>query len=190
MSLVDLVNNTKTDKNTLHSYLDLYQKLLESKKDSAENVLEVGISKGGSIKLWHDFFVNAKVYGLDIMPKSEVWEEINNVDRIKLYTSTDAYDESFVQREFIDERVFFDVILDDGPHTLESMLKFIELYTPLLTTKGILLIEDVQKPEWIKHLADKVPEYLKPYIKVYDLRHNKARYDDIVFSIDKRSYKE
>jgi len=26
---------------------------------------------------------------------------------------------------------------------------------------------------------------LKAFIKVYDLRHNKGRYDDIVFTIDK-----
>ena len=29
------------------------------------------------------------------------------------------------------------------------------------------------------------PESLKPYIKTYDLRNNKGRYDDIVFTINK-----
>ena len=31
MRLVDLVNNEKTDKNTVHSYLNLYQSLLQNK---------------------------------------------------------------------------------------------------------------------------------------------------------------
>ena len=73
MNLVDLVNNSRTDKNTAHSYLPLYQKLLINKKETAKNVLEVGICHGGSIKLWSDFFTNANVYGLDIMDIRNVW---------------------------------------------------------------------------------------------------------------------
>ena len=47
MNLEDIVNNSKTDKNTTHSYLQLYQKLLISKKETAKNVLEVGIGDFG-----------------------------------------------------------------------------------------------------------------------------------------------
>jgi len=39
MCLEDLVDNSRTDKNTVHSYLPLYQKLLISKKETAKNVL-------------------------------------------------------------------------------------------------------------------------------------------------------
>jgi hypothetical protein len=48
MSLIDLVDNSRTDKKTLHSYLHLYQQLLINKKDTAKNVLEIGINQGGS----------------------------------------------------------------------------------------------------------------------------------------------
>ena len=58
MSLEQLADNTRTDKNTAHSYLPLYQTLLIGKKETAKNVLEVGIYLGGSIKLWGDFFSN------------------------------------------------------------------------------------------------------------------------------------
>ena len=47
MSLEEISNNSKTDKNTTHSYLPLYQKLLISKKETAKNVLEVGIGDFG-----------------------------------------------------------------------------------------------------------------------------------------------
>jgi len=43
MSLEEIVDNSRTDKNTIHSYLPLYQTLLISKKETARNVLEVGI---------------------------------------------------------------------------------------------------------------------------------------------------
>ena len=184
MSLQQLVDNSKTDKNTTHSYLPLYQKLLVTKKESAKNVLEIGISKGGSIKLWSDFFTNANVYGIDVMKKDRVWDKIKNNEKIILYTETDAYNDIFFNKF---PKVKFDFMLDDGPHTLESMKQFIRLYSQLMADDGIFIIEDVQKWEWIDILKNEVPEHLKPFIKIYDLRKIKNRYDDIVFTIDKSS---
>ena len=185
MSLAEIVDNSRTDKNTTHSYLPLYQQLLISKKETAKNVLEVGICRGGSIKLWHDFFTNANVYGLDIMNPNDLWEEIKNNEKIILYTSTDAYNNDFFISNFLNKNIKFDFMIDDGPHTLESMKQFIKLYSNIMTDDGILIIEDVQSYHWIDTLINEVPEHLKPFIKIYDLRSNKNRYDDIVFTIDK-----
>ena len=185
MSLVKIVDNSRTDKNTLHSYLPLYQKLLMSKKETAKNVLEIGIFSGGSIKLWSDFFTNATVYGLDIMNINNVWEGIKNKKKIILHTSCDAYNNDFFITNFLNKNIKCDFMLDDGPHSLESMKQFIKLYSQIMTDDGILIIEDVQSWNWIDLLRNEVPEHLKQFIKVYDLRKNKNRYDDIVFTIDK-----
>ena len=190
MSLAEIVDNSRTDKNTVHSYLDLYQNLLVAKKDTAQNVLEIGIgdggqgiTNGGSIKLWHDYFVNAKVYALDIQDINTVWNGLKHNDRIILHTSVDAYSKQFVQSEFLDKGIKFDMMLDDGPHTLESMKSFITLYSPLLADNGILIIEDIQDPIWINELYKVVPDNLKQFVSAYDLRKNKNRYDDIVLAI-------
>ena len=188
MSLIKLVDDRHTDKNTTHSYLELYERLLARMQTTATNVLEVGIGdfgakNGGSLKLWRDYFTNAKIYGLDIIGRERVLDELLNDPRIVLYTNTNAYDAGFVDRTFKDHR--FDFMLDDGPHTLESMLKFIELYSGLLTDDGILIIEDVQSMDWVSFFEIQTPDHLKKYIKVYDLREIKGRYDDIVFTIDK-----
>jgi hypothetical protein len=185
MSLEEIVDNSRTDKNSAHSYLSLYQQLLVGKKVTAKNVLEIGIYNGGSIKLWSDFFINATIYGLDIMNIAKVWDGIKNKDKIILYTSTDAYNNDFFISNFLDKNIKFDFMLDDGPHTLESMKKFIQLYSQIMTDDGILIIEDVQSWDWIDILTREVPEHLKPFIKAYDLRPIKNRYDDIVFTIDK-----
>jgi len=190
MSLVELVDNTRTDKNTVHSYLHLYEKLFSSKKESAQNILEIGICNytelnGGSIQLWEKYFKNATVYGVDNMNISDVWEGIQHKDKIILYTSIDAYDETFCKTRFEDKNIKFDVIIDDGTHKLENMKQFIKLYSPLLTDNGILIVEDVQSWDWIETLKKEVPEELKDYIFTYDLRENKNRYDDIVFVINK-----
>ena len=100
MSLIELVDNSLTDKNTVHSYLDLYEKLLCNKKYNAKNILEVGIGEfyeknGGSLKLWKDYFINATIYGLDILNDSRVIDELKNNPRVILYTSSNAYDDIF-----------------------------------------------------------------------------------------------
>jgi hypothetical protein len=185
MSLEDIVDNTRTDKNTLHSYLPLYQKLLVGKKETAKNVLEIGIASGGSIKLWSDFFTNATIHGLDTTEINRLWEGIRNKENIRIYASSDAYDNTVFSTNFLNKNIKFDLMLDDGPHSLDSMKTFIKLYSQLMTDDGILIIEDIQSYEWMDILRNEVPDHLKSYIKIYDLRHIKGRYDDLIFTIDK-----
>ena len=184
ISLTSLCDNKKTDKNTVHSYLPLYQELLSPARETAKNVLEVGVAAGGSIKLWHDFFTNATVYGIDIVDIITV-EEIRRNNRIALYTSNNAYDEVFFKKQFLDKNIKFDFMIDDGPHTLESMKHFVTLYSQIMTDNGILIVEDLKELRWVEELANVTPENLKPYIQAYDLRRNKNRYDDIVFVINR-----
>lgn len=184
LTLKDLVDNSRTDKNTTHSYLDLYEMLLSPKKDSAKRVLEIGVQTGGSIKLWADYFTNAIVEGIDIMHANEMWPVIQRHDRIVLHTSKDAYDEKNIIELFSNSK--FDMILDDGPHTLDSMKYFIILYSQVLTDDGILILEDIQNIDWIPILRCCVPENLQHCVEVYDLRSTKGRYDDIVLVIKKR----
>lgn len=188
--LSSLVDNNYTDKNTTHSYLNLYSKLLKNKQNTAMNVLEIGIGdfgekNGGSIKLWRDYFTNATIYGLDILPIDRVIDELQTDKRVVLYNSINAYDETFFNEHFLSKGMKFDFMLDDGPHTLESMQTFIRLYSKVMADDGILIIEDVQSLDWIEILKNEVSDDLKEYIMVYDLRANKSRYDDIVFTIDK-----
>ena len=184
MSLEELVDNSRTDKNTTHSYLPLYQHLLQSKKETAKNVLEVGVQRGGSIKLWRDFFPNATVYGIDSMQEREVSADLKNDSRVVVLSDTDAYNVDFFN-SFYRKNIKFDFLLDDGPHTLESIYQFIEWYTHLMAADGLFVIENVACWDWINILRNAVAEPLKPFIKVYDLRANKNQYNDIVFTIDK-----
>jgi len=189
-TLEELAHGSSTDKNTTHSYLPLYQSLLESKRETARNVLEIGIGdfgpkNGGSIKLWADYFTSATIYGLDILPRERVMDELLHDDRVVLFTSTDAYDVGFFTTHFLAPRVTCDVLIDDGPHTLESMKQFLRLYSQLMADDGILILEDIPVWDWIEILKNEVPDHLKPFIKVYDLRPNKNRFDDIVLTIDR-----
>jgi hypothetical protein len=85
------------------------------------------------------FFTNANIYALDILPAYRVLDELLNDNRIFLYVSTDAYDNDFFETHFLNQNKRFDFLLDDGPHTLESMKQFIKLYSQIMEDDGILI---------------------------------------------------
>ena len=169
-----------TDKNTVHSYIDqIYSELFYEIQESAKNILEIGIDHGGSILLWKDYFSNATIYGIDIHNKNDIFKE---KDRLKILHK-DAYDEKFIKS--IPENNF-DLIIDDGPHTLKSMTSFLDGYQSKLNKNGIIVIEDVQEISWVDTLIEHVHPDLIDNIYVHDLRDIKNRADDILFIIDKR----
>ena len=190
--LIDLIDNYLTDKNTSHSYISTYERLFSSKKMFKNNILEIGIGEpkqnkenGGSIKLWFDYFPNSTIYGLDIHDISNVNDIIKNNDRIKLFTSINAYDTTFIENTFVKNDIKFDILIDDGPHTLDSMIFFVTHYLPLLNETGVLVIEDIPDITWINILIQNVPEEYRNFIQIEDLRHVKNRWDDIMFIINK-----
>jgi hypothetical protein len=190
--LIDLVDNSLTDKNTSHSYINTYERLFSSKKLLTNNILEIGIGEpkqnkenGGSIKLWHDYFPNSTIYGLDIIPISNVNDVIKNNDRIKLITSVNAQDTTFIENTFVKNDIKFDILIDDGPHTLDSMVFFVKHYLPLLNDTGVLVIEDIPDIKWIDILIQNVPEENRKFIRIADLRSVKNRWDDVMLIINK-----
>ena len=188
MSLLSLCDDTLTDKNRLHTYIEIYEELFNKKKETATNVLEIGIGpsipNGGSIIMWSEYFKKADIHTVDIIPFSEINPILYNNSRIYIHVN-DAYDYNFFQNTFLSKAPRYDIIIDDGPHTLESMINFIQMYCKVLKEDGILVVEDVQSIEWIPILKACTPIELKPYIQVYDRRHLKDRWDDILFVINK-----
>ena len=184
MSLVDIEKSLSliTDKNTIHSYLPLYDELLCRKKFSCRNMLEVGVCFGGSVELFDKYFPNGTITALDILKEEALPNSLKNQNKIRMI-SGDAYSPFLFSALFRGKK--FDVVLDDGPHTLESQIKFLTMYSMLLEEDGILIIEDVGDINYLEILKENTPLNLKPYIKTYDLRKNKNRFDDIVFVIDK-----
>jgi hypothetical protein len=172
---------SKTDKSFAHQYIHVYEALFEPIRNTVTNVLELGIWGGESLRMWRDYFSNAQVYGMDI------FDNCNGMaleDRITA-VFTDAYTKEAVKHIAIR----FDVIVDDGPHTLESQCFAVANYSHLLTDNGILVVEDIPHPEWIPAIAASVPEHLKMYSYAIDRRwvpNRNSINDELMFVIDKR----
>lgn len=185
-TLQELANHKRTDKNCEggHNYFDVYEALFGPLRSTKNTVLEIGIDKGGSIKLWFDFFEQADIVGIDVISPNSGLDDIINLKRVRTFFETDAYSLDFFESKLLN-KVQCDVLIDDGPHTLASMMQFIVMYSKLLSPNGVLIVEDVQNIEWIDALRSVVPDHLRDFIAVYDLRHVANRSDDILFVINK-----
>lgn len=61
---------TCTDKNSkFHNYLEFYERYFAPCRQNRFTLIEVGVYEGASIKMWEEYFPNAKIIGLDINPQ-------------------------------------------------------------------------------------------------------------------------
>jgi len=164
-----------TDKFVLGYVHEFYAEHFEPIKDKVKSVMEIGIgySPGGdSILLWHEFFSNAKIYGLDIQTQPDRPEFHIEQPRIKLFTQIDAYTQEMVNTMRDLEPDGYDIFIDDGPHTFDTMKFAIEHYLPLVKSGGVFVIEDIVDRSWTPELC----KMIDGDVKVYDMR-NKQRHN-------------
>lgn len=174
-----------TDKADIHSYTGVYEHLMSPYRSKKHiNLLEIGVHFGGSSILWQEFLENSTLYLVDVIDErhQSVVEKLS--DRHKFYTM-DAYSEESFNVLSSDCPNGFDIVIDDGPHSLESQILCIKRFLPVLKDGGIMIIEDLQSFDWVDELRKHVPEDYQKHVEVFDLRPIKGRYDDILFVIRK-----
>lgn len=136
-------------------YIDgFYDKLFASKQDDYVDILEIGVHEGKSLKLWRDYFINGIVYGIDILDLSF----LNDEDRIVPIGFANAYTSETIKRLRTTSLYGFDIIIDDGPHDIKSMVYFLVHYQNLLKPGGILVLEDIIDIRYISNLTDCLDE--------------------------------
>jgi hypothetical protein len=188
--LISILNNfnlngfdTKggTDKATCHNYTSTYAKYLKKIQSKPINFVEIGVLYGGSMAMWCKYLPQAKFLFFDI--ENQIEESIKkhiDWDRVKLNISS-AYTNESVQltKEYFNGGI--DFLLDDGPHTLESMMDCITLYSPLMNKGGTIMIEDVQSKDWFVYLSSVCPA--NTTIETVDLTQS-GRHDDLIFIVN------
>ena len=161
MNLTALANKYGTDKGTIkgqgHGYSLVYDLLLSRIREDQINLCEIGLCIGGpelktgsiersaerlpSVEMWHEYFPNAKIIGVDISDFSEFEN-----DWFK-FIRADAGDEKLLQN-IVDLGIEFDVVIDDGSHAhFHQQRTFLSLF-PTVRNGGLFIIEDLQwQPE-------------------------------------------
>jgi len=184
MKLSEFYNqlSPKSDKGTEHDYINgYYCAEFTPRKNEYIKIMEIGVLNGESINLWNKYFENAmEIVGVDINITNQAKGLIEQNDKVIL-ENENAYSEIYIN-SIIDNN--YDYIIDDGPHTLQSQIQFIELYYPKIKKGGKLIIEDIQSKSDLESIEQRLKE-LKYKYKVFDLTANKGRYDDIIIEITK-----
>jgi len=173
----------KSDKGTEHDYINgYYDAEFTPRKNEYIRIMEIGVLNGESINLWNKYFEDAmEIVGVDINITNQAISTIQPKGYFPILKIGDAYSDEFAKVQLSD---FYDYIIDDGPHTLQSQIQFIELYYPKIKKGGKLIIEDIQSKSDLESIEQRLKE-LKYKYKVFDLTANKGRYDDILIEITK-----
>jgi hypothetical protein len=120
-----------------HFYADFYEESLINIK--IENMLEIGIEYGGSLRAWSELFPKSNIFGADINS-----EYLFNEPKIKTFY-TNQLDKNELNNLYNKLKdIKFDVIIDDGLHTYQANINTFEILYPLLDKQnGNYFIEDI-----------------------------------------------
>lgn len=131
----------KTDKNSKHmNYLNIYERYIKHLRCSHITFLEIGIYKGESIRMWDEYFSynKTKLYAVDIDKKCK---DIHKSKRVKILIGNQK-DRIFLKK-LTNIVKPFDIIIDDGGHTMEEQQISFGYLFRYLNSGGIYVIEDL-----------------------------------------------
>lgn len=136
----------RTDDRTLFKmdhYLDIYDRQLAGWQGRDVSFLEIGVYKGGSLRLWQEFFApTARLTFVDIDPACKALELPGTEIRIG-----DQADAAFLAG-LARERGPFDMIVDDGGHKMHQQITSFTALWPHLADGGLYIVEDTHTSYW------------------------------------------
>lgn len=121
-----------------HDYLRWYDLHFAPLRQSAKNVLEIGLQTENSIKMWEEYFPNATVHGIDISEHCKKFED----GRRRVHIG-DQLDQAFLASVVEEAGGSFDIIIDDGLHAPEATMVSFACLFPSLSRGGVYAVEDV-----------------------------------------------
>ena len=154
-----------TDKND-HRYAELYAQHLP---ENPKKILEIGVHKGQSIKMWHEVYPDAKLYGVDLFSEFDYpfvadwvqWFKGNQADH-KVLADVRSHGP-------------FDIIIDDGSHNWRDQLM---TFFGLWGCCDLYVVEDIFLDNfWSQGLPveDNI-KFLNPSAKIYNYEKIKFFY--------------
>jgi glycosyltransferase involved in cell wall biosynthesis len=151
--LNDLAIKHRTDK-FHHGYMPYYERYFAPIRHKKLNILEIGIGEytdtkagGASLKLWHEYFPNSMIYGIDVYDKSHL-----DSHRIKTFIANQN-DPTRLEQIGL-EIGWIDIIIDDGSHRSEHIVTSFQTLFPYLSDTGIYVIEDLHASYWTTFKGD------------------------------------
>ena len=202
-NLCNIMKSNGSDKGLdWHNYTLLYDHLFKDDVDNFENVFELGLgtqntsyqsfmktgqgyNPGASQRGWREYFTKANIWGADIDP-----DILFDDDRIQCF-QVDQTDPDSIAKLWnnFDSDTKFDLILDDGLHTLLGAKVFFENSIHKLTDNGVYIIEDVQGHQedmYVNYFEQVSDQYGMDFV-FYDLPYNRNTTDNNIILISPSS---
>ena len=151
-----------------HHYFDVYDRHFSPYRDRPIRMLEIGVFRGGSLRMWKQYFhPDSTIVGIDIDPSCQAHEIADQSVYVRIGSQADPNFLASVNGEFGP----FDIILDDGSHkTHHQIVSFGELFRDALVDGGCYMVEDVHTNYWVKHV-DSPETFIDVSKQVVDLIH-------------------
>ncbi|MEW6689584.1 MAG: class I SAM-dependent methyltransferase [Pseudomonadota bacterium] len=120
-----------------HGFCAFYDELLADRRNLVTKVLEIGVASGASLRMWREYFPAAAIHGVDLSPASAPAG-----GRIVIHEADQARRDS-LNRVLARTGSGFDVIIDDGGHTMEQQQVSLGCLFPHLRQGGLYVVEDL-----------------------------------------------
>lgn len=144
----------KSDKWGRHYYTKHYQSHFKRYKFKRVTLFEIGVggyhypnAGGNSLRMWKRYFPFGRIFSLDIYDKSFVQE-----NRIKIFQGSQVDED--ILNNIISQIGEPDIIIDDGSHINEHVIKTFQILFSKLKSGGIYVIEDTQTAYWPDYGGD------------------------------------
>jgi hypothetical protein len=134
-----------------HHYFDVYARHFGPYRDKPIRMLEIGVFRGGSLRMWKLYFhPESTIVGVDIDKSCKDHEIADRNVFVRIGSQADPEFLAQVNEEFGP----FDIILDDGSHeTHHQNISFGALFRTALKDGGCYMVEDVHTNYMLTHIG-------------------------------------
>ena len=151
-----------------HHYFDIYERHFSRFRDRPIKMLEIGVFRGGSLRMWKQYFhPDSTIVGIDVDPSCAAHEIADQDVYVRIGSQADPNFLAAVNGEFGP----FDIILDDGSHkTHHQIFSFGALFRDALKDEGCYMVEDTHSNYWLK-LVDSPETFIDVAKHMVDMLH-------------------
>lgn len=128
-------------------YLEIYDFFFAPYRNTDVRILEIGVSRGGSLEIWRKFFgPQARIAGIDIDPACA-----ERVDPENLLVIGDQSDPAVLAAALDRLGGGVDIVIDDGSHVGRHQIASFEYLYPRIAESGLYVCEDLHCSFWETH---------------------------------------